>query len=141
MSKAINKSSAPKKAKSGFAMTSKEESETAMSAASKGFSEFATYTSLSGPFLMQSSQVAMYSVEKLINLQSDAVSRSFNDIQGLVEKKSSPTPEVAKEAFRLIVDRSTEHVLTTFVATQEMHKTYLDLMERHLQTFLGSRIE
>jgi hypothetical protein len=134
MPKATNKSGVTKKAKPGFTKTFKEESETQISAVSKSFSEFATFTLMSAPFLVQSSQIAMYSVEKMINHQTDALSRSFNDMQGLVEKQGLPTPETVNDAFRLIVDRSTEHVLTTIVATQEMRKTYLNLMERHLQT-------
>lgn len=108
------------------------------SAVSQGVSEVSAYASKSGPFIVQSNQIAMHTVEKMINLQADVLKASFNDMQSLVEKEGNPSPEAANEAFKMIVDRSMEHVRTTLAATQEMHKAYLDLMEGYLHTVRGA---
>ena len=97
-------------------------------------SKLTAYATNSGPFIIQSNQIAMHSVERMMNLQADVLKASFNDMQGLVEKHGNPSPEVASEAFKLIVDKSMEHVRTTLAATQEMHKAYLDLMEGYLHS-------
>lgn len=98
----------------------------------------AAYATKSGPFIVQSNQIAMNSVERMINLQADVLKASFNDMQALVEKDGSPPPEIASEAFKMMVDRSMEHVRTTLAATQEMHKAYLDLVEGYLHTVRGT---
>jgi len=96
--------------------------------------EVAAYSAKNGPFIVQSCQIAMNSFEKMINLQADVLSTSFSDMQNLVEKQGTPAPEVANEAYKLMIDKSLEHVRTSLAATQEMHKAYLDLMEGYLHT-------
>lgn len=98
----------------------------------QGIAEIAAGSAKSGPFIVQSSQIAMNSVEKMINLQAGVLKASFDDMQSLVAEQGKPSPEVAAEAFKVMIDRSMEHVRITLAATQEMHKAYLDLMEGHL---------
>lgn len=110
----------------------------ASSDALKQIIEVAAFSAQSGPFILQSSQIAMSSVEKMINLQADVLKTSFNDMQKLVEKEGVPSPEIANEACKLMIDQSLEHVRTTLSATQEMHKAYLSLMEGYLHTLRRS---
>jgi len=93
-------------------MTDASNSGSKPSTAPQGSSKLTAYATNSGPFIVQSNQIAMHSVERMMNLQADVLKASFNDMQGLVEKQGNPSPEAASEAFKLIVDRSMEHVRT-----------------------------
>lgn len=86
-----------------------------------------------GNFVVQSNQLAMHSVDKMIALQANVLKTSFEDMQKLVEAQGQPSTKTANASFQLMMDRSMEHLRTTLSATQEMHKAYLTLMEGYLQ--------